>query len=243
MRTRINNVFEKYIKNFKTKWYEDIYDIYDKCQKNSGDITKEQFEKYADRKINTFISNLYPELVDKLKDEKKVLVLCWYLKTALKNNLYNNNPSVFYLFDCLFQVPNEPDDHGFTLNFDIVYGTTFYLPGACLLGKEPEYLRSLIIEASFMHTQSEEQHMFQLRCHYDQFEGQYNVDFEKYFNNSDNFLTTEDIIDYAGGREYCDYDTFAVDIAEIPTCAELYTELVDKNDINNIIEEIKNVVE
>ena len=237
MRKRINNVYKKYVEHFKWRWYEDINDIYNNWSTDE-DITKEQLYMFAERKINLFVKKLYPKLVDALKDENKVTTLCGYIRATLKDNLYNNNPSVFSFFDCIFGVPEEMDDHGMLVNFNISFGEIFGSGGHYFA--DGEKFRSLIIEVAFSEFQDcNHEQVFQLRCSYDQAEAQYNADFERYFNNS------EKLIDYLGSEEYIDdyyQDYFRLNVVEIVNPALLHKELLNKNLVQEMNEEMKKIL-
>ena len=240
MSKRINNVFKKYVKNFKGEWYEDLQDIYDPW--GDKDITKEQLETYAKTKIDLFIKELHPKLMVNLKDEKKVLILCWYLRTMLVDNIYNNNATMFSLYDHMFHVPEEMDDHGMFLTFNIGFGSTFNAPDCYQNG---EGFSSLIIEAVFSDAQDANyREIFEFRCCYDQAEWQYNENFEKYFNETNTFLTNEDLIKHIGEENIDDtyQDYFEVDIVELVNPAMLRKPVVNKDSMQGMIEEINNVI-
>lgn len=238
MSKRINKVFEKYVKNFRNKHYEDISDIYDWSDRE--DITKEQLEACLERKINLFVKQLYPELSTINISEEKKFALCAYIKETLKENIYNNNPSVFSFFDYLLCVPEEAGYYDLFPHFNISFGETFGFYGCCFVSEE-EWFRSLIIEVCY--GQHDYAQVFQLRCSYAQSEGQYNIDFEKYINNSEDFLTNQDLIKYLGSEDDDYFDYFQLDIVKLANPVSLLKPLLNKNIVKKMKEDVREILE
>ena len=213
---RYNNVIKKYIK----------YGIVDvDCE------TEEEFIKEAHKKIDLFIKYLYNSMISNLKDDDKTALLCHTIRRVLKDNLYNNNVDVFDFLYNIFQIPDdECADYGQFPSFSYSYHTNLMIWGD-----------DLVIQVIFDSPQGndEDTPVFQIRCHYGQMEGQYNDNFEEYFNNSNSFLTTEDYMNYYGFEEdddeYCE-DMLDIYVVKLSYCS-LYSELYEKDTLNDCINE------
>lgn len=219
---RYKNIFQKYIRDMI------MFDMDYKC---SDEITEQEFTENAYKKIDLFIKYLYNSMCSNLKNDDKTILLCQKIQRVLKDNLYNNNVNVFDFLYNVFQIPDdERVDYGQFPSFSYSYHTNLMVWGV-----------DLVIQVIFESPQGidEDTPVFQIRCHYGQMEGQYNNNFEEYFNNSNNFLTTEDYMNYYGFEEdddeYCE-DMLDIYIVQLSYCI-LDSELYEKDTLNDCINE------
>ena len=219
---RYKNVFQKYISDMI------IFDMDCKCKDK---ITEQEFTENAYKKIDLFIKYLYNSMSSDLKDDDKTILLCKVIQKVLKDNVYNNNVNVFDFLYNVFQIPDDKcADYGLFPSFSYSYHTNLMIWG-----------NDLVIQVIFESPQSidEGTPVFQIRCHYSQMEGQYNDNFKEYFDNSNNFLTTEDFMNFYGFKkednEYCE-DTINIDIVQLSYC-KLYSDLYEKDTLNDNINE------
>lgn len=221
---RYNNILEKFISNVGN------FDFCYELKYRNDNVTEQEFTEQAYKKIDLFIKYLYQSMCLQYENNR-IALLCKAIQKILKDNLYNNNVNTFEFFCNIFQIPDDSRaDYGFFPSFSYSFDTNLMLWG-----------NDLVIQIIFDSPQGNDENtpVFQIRCHYSQMEGQYNEEFDEYFN-SDSFLTTEDYFEYYGLDEDdldepCE-DMFNISIVQLSYC-NLFGDLFEKDELENNIKE------
>ena len=204
--------------NILKKYEGKIWDVFE---------NEDEFIEFAYKKIDCFIKLLYDSMSTNLICSNKAALLCNSIRNVLKKNVSTENEQLFdFLCHVLNSIETIGDDCGLYPDFSYSYADDLL---AFAEGND------LVIQVIFCSGCDDMKTMpiFQVRCHYEQEDGEYNDKFDEYIE-SKNFLTKEDMKKHG----YYEGDYLCITIGKLYYCC-LESDLYEKSEVGGIIHNFK----